>query len=423
MKLSAPTVCNLEITDACNFRCSHCYNPCREGERIKEFMPRDRFELIVAELWEAGVFHVVLSGGEPLLLADRELEYRVSRLLSLDMSVSLNSNLALATPSRMHGLAQAGLEHVLTSWHGWGDEYVTGDPRTREKVEAGIGSALVGGVRVSANMIVTAANKDTVYESGLRLHKLGVTKFFAHRVIPPDPGVSRDDALQTLDELLRVKADTGMEVGTLISYPLCMLGDLERYAPFVGRGCPSQRGHRSSVGVDGSFGVCVMEPKAYGNVLEDGLKACWERSATVWQDDRCYGCKVKGICQGGCRMSGQPDPLMFDTDGLFRTFKTDAVGSSCEPVCHDPITVPFRMDLPTVDPTKVYHFSGLRFRQENGFTLCNVRYGNTIRVTDAQAKVLRHGMCFEVNYPGNFAEFLWSYQNTQGVSLDPADLL
>ena len=79
-------------------------------------------------------------------------------------------------------------------------------------------------------ILVTQHNKDTVYNSGKFLHSIELS-IFAHRVIPP--AYDREDKIKhhttineskfSLDELLRLKKDTGMKVGTLINYPLCML--------------------------------------------------------------------------------------------------------------------------------------------------------------------------------------------------------
>ena len=46
-----------------------------------------------------------------------------------------------------------------------------------------------------------------------------------------------------------------------------MLGDLEKYQDFVGRGCPTQQGHRFNINSNGETHGCVMEDKNYGNVL------------------------------------------------------------------------------------------------------------------------------------------------------------
>ena len=123
-----------------------------------------------------------------------------------------------------------------------------------------------------------------------------------------------------------------MKVGTLINYPLCLLGDLEKYQDFVGR-CPTQQGHRFNLNSNGETHGCVMEDKNYGNVYDIGLKEAYKRTKT-WRNDSylfegCKGCHYIDICQSGCRMdafsaSGRmdgKDPLMPGKEFIVKPFK------------------------------------------------------------------------------------------------------
>ena len=65
LEIKAPTVANLEITELCNVKCKHCYNPWRD-----ETMGINSLDLLKIKndktIKKLGVFHVVLSGGEPM---------------------------------------------------------------------------------------------------------------------------------------------------------------------------------------------------------------------------------------------------------------------------------------------------------------------------------------------------------------------
>ena len=63
---SAPTCVNLEITEACNVKCKHCYNPWRDEHAGKFSLDIDKIDFLIKEFVDNGVFHVILSGGEPL---------------------------------------------------------------------------------------------------------------------------------------------------------------------------------------------------------------------------------------------------------------------------------------------------------------------------------------------------------------------
>lgn len=70
-KLSMPLGIQFELTEKCNLKCRYCYN--RSGEsQSADFLSGDDWINLAKELVsEGGVFQVVISGGEPLLLKDR----------------------------------------------------------------------------------------------------------------------------------------------------------------------------------------------------------------------------------------------------------------------------------------------------------------------------------------------------------------
>ena len=390
---SAPTTINLEMTEACNVKCRHCYNPWRDEHAGKFNLDKDKVDYLIDEFVKNKVFHVILSGGEPLAKFD-ELCYALERLVANNISTSINSNLMLATPEKMKKLKDIGCDHVLTSWFSYfptETDYITTSKGSYHKIVEGIKTTVAAGIRVSANTIVTQLNHETIYKSGKFLNSLGVTQFFAHRVIPP--AYDRKDvqkqhsakievAKQSLDELLKLKEEFGMNVGTLINYPLCMIGDLEKYQDFVGRGCPTQQGHRFNINSNGETHGCVMEDKNYGNVYEIGLKDAYQNTST-WRNESylfegCKGCHYIDVCQSGCRMdafaaSGKmdgQDPLMPGKEFIVKPFKfknfsyvNDAIEKGAK------ILVPER----------------IRFRKEDGFSLMNIRWANTIEITNEEA--------------------------------------
>ena len=63
---SAPTVVNLEITEICNVKCRHCYNFWRDESMGQSSLDVKKFDKIIDRIIEAGVFDVVLTGGEPM---------------------------------------------------------------------------------------------------------------------------------------------------------------------------------------------------------------------------------------------------------------------------------------------------------------------------------------------------------------------
>lgn len=80
-KLSMPLGIQLELTYRCNMYCQHCYN--RSGENLKDLMsPDDWLDLAHLIVKNGGVFQIIISGGEPLLLG--ESLYRIMDIFADD---------------------------------------------------------------------------------------------------------------------------------------------------------------------------------------------------------------------------------------------------------------------------------------------------------------------------------------------------
>ena len=119
----SPTTVNLVITDVCNASCTHCLNYWRDDDSRKIQLDRNKMEIIVDKLSKAGVFHVVLSGGEPFANFD-VLEYGFKLLKEKNISISCNSNLMLATADKLARLRDVGVDHILTSLMSYKPEIV-----------------------------------------------------------------------------------------------------------------------------------------------------------------------------------------------------------------------------------------------------------------------------------------------------------
>ena len=412
----APTVIDLEVTDVCNEKCRHCLNFDRDASMGSATLTKDQLDHIIDEVLEAEVFHVILSGGESFVNFD-VLEYGIRRLTDANVSTSVCSNLSIKANrvERLKRLRDAGLDHILTS-------LISHDPATCdymvnavgafERIVTGIQDCISNDIRVSANMVVMQRNKDHVFDTAKLAHELGCQKIFGTRMVAPnyegidfenlDEGhdlhvLAKAEVLHCLDQLVQARDETGIMVGTLVSYPLCLLGDMEKYSDFVGRGCPTQRGHRMSILPGGDLLACAhINELRYGNIFEGGLKKSYAEQYE-WHDGsyhnpECAVCDYRFVCESGCRvdahaytgkMNGR-DPLMVGPiqDGVINGDKTKPF-------------VPFSLmqDEDLLEriaqnvPFKVS--KRLRFRQEDGFHLMSIRWANIIEIEDDVAGFLK----------------------------------
>jgi len=394
--LGAPTVINLEITDVCNIKCRHCYNYWREDSVQGNSMSKEMLSRLIDMFVEAKVFHVVLTGGEPFANY-KVLGFGFKKLIENNISISCNSNLMLCNDEKLKHLRDIGLDHILTSLNSFDpatNDYMANKKGAFDTIIKGIEAAVKNEIRISVNMIISSKNKDHVYQTGKFVHELGCQKLFGTRTVPPinkeiyheqEMQLSKDDALHTLDQLVRIKEDTGIMIGTLVSYPLCLLSDLERYKDFVGRGCPAEAGHRMSIGAHGESHACVHEVKNYGNVFEIGLREAYFNMRD-WHKKKyrftgCEGCDYIEICHTGCRMSAlgyhgkisSKDQLMVNKDNFVKPYKFIS-----DPEIYKKIENGLKFTVP----------KRLRFRKEEGFYLLNIRWANTITCPSEEAEFL-----------------------------------
>jgi len=376
------------------------------------------------------VFHVVLTGGE-CMSNYGVLTHFMRRLSSSGISFSMNSNLTLATQEHMDELAGLGLPHLLTTLNSH-DPYVNDQMASTRgafaKIVRGIRFAIRSGIRVSVNMITTQLNKTQVYNTGVFLAGLGVTNLFTTRMVPctsAGPDLERELQLNpdeqkrfVLDEAIRVKADTGINIGSLIQYPVCFLQDVVKYRDFVGRGCPAGR-KMLCVHANGDTEACFHENCGYGNVFRDGIKTCWEQ-ARMWRDNRllpsiCQTCAWLKWCEGGCRV------YTNTLDGMDLLAQNNQTLPSPSIIEQD--------FLPLTDRTTFLSPERLRWREEVGFWLVSVRGAAVYEVSDEVARFLRTRQFDRrpfslTEFPGSREELrrlieLWIVETTNQSTTEP----
>ncbi len=322
-----PQIAHVEVTEACNEKCEHCYN----FDRLESYKPKtlilDEIDVIIGQLLVNKVSHVIITGGEPLLALEQTC-YLAQRAIESGMTISLNSNLLSATPENMKALQDAGVEHILTTLFSYKPETHNAIANTKgahTKITLGIVMAQKMGIRVTVNMIVTEKNKDDIYKTGLYVKNLGGRKFLANRIIPCKTGdflVTPEIAQKMFDDLLAVKQDFDMFVGTCRMVPECFFDDLEKYKDFINRGCSAGKKH-VVITVSGDVHACPHDWVSYGNIYTDSLAHIW-KNMQAWRSDlilpeECQSCSRIETCKGGCRIVGiHCEEKMWGRDNLCR---------------------------------------------------------------------------------------------------------
>ena len=102
---------------------------------------------------------------------------------------------------------------------------------------------------------------------------------YSHGKVDEQDVPSPEQTRIALDQAIKAKKDFGIMIGTLVSYPLCFLGDLEKYSDFVGRGCPGQSGHIMSINATGESHSCTHEANSYGNIFDRPISEIYQQES------------------------------------------------------------------------------------------------------------------------------------------------
>jgi len=316
LRPKSPISLQVELTDACNHHCTHCYNFWRTDDYWK-FEKSDSSNLlrIADKIIEAEVFHVVLSGGEPLVVPIATLEELVDKYKSGGVSVSFNSNITLVKSAHIEMFKKYGLS-ILTSVPSYNQEDFERITMKKGSFDSFVDSAKLisgNGVYLSSNMVVNKQTLNDVYTTGKFMASLGAKGFCATRMSPSNNGIitdysstvlDRDDMVSMLDQLLAVHEDFGLTVNSLNAIPYCFTDNPLKYSMILNRSCVAglTSGGMSS---KGDLRACQHFDISYGNVLDEPLQDIWSRM-TVWKYEylstgECKGCVEQQRCGGGCR--------------------------------------------------------------------------------------------------------------------------
>lgn len=300
----------------------HCYNFWRkEGHGIVhgnfDALSKNDAKTIMQKLGDAEVFQVTITGGEPLMNYPTTLSC-IELARSMNMGVSLNSNMVLLTKKRAVELKRAGLNHILTSILGPSAEVhdrITQRSNSFEKLIKNVRVAHDVGLRVSANMVVSQLNFDKVRATVEIVAGLGIKSFMATKAGCPGNcsdfsqiAPSHEQLVVFLSDLCWARENLKLQVDTLEPVPLCGLHGVKQPDLFTHRKCTAGV-TTMTVSYDGSVRPCSHLDETNGNVLIEDLSTVWARMGSWSQmfqiPTECSMCGMLNRCGAGCRMEAK----------------------------------------------------------------------------------------------------------------------
>lgn len=329
ISLSAPTSVELTLTKACNHKCLHCYNPWREQADCKTSgFTKEQLDIIACELKKNDVWHVTLSGGEPLMRPD-VLINAAKALKEAGITFSMNTNLTLMTEELARTLKE-DLEWstlILTSLPSIQPELcdtITQIPGSYDRILKGISICKDYGFRVGINIVISQKNKADLANIQEFIAKNRIDYLCISIVIPPaydnenpDYYLNNEDICNLANSLMEIKRKYGVDVDSITPLPICILKDVNKYMEIIATTCSAGL-TRCTIDTDGNIFACSHEEEPYGNIFVDGLKPAWEKM-TNWRlgeklNPECKECKYLAICGGECRMMKNQDNQYYKLD-------------------------------------------------------------------------------------------------------------
>lgn len=315
--LIAPLFVNWEVTNECNHKCMYCYNFWRGNnqenkENICQKKDTKVYNRVVKELIKNKIYKVIVTGGEPLLVFNEIYPYLI-RLLKNGVLININSNLTLLTDTMAEKISALKIP-MLTSLQSY-DEKTTNEltqsPHAFERIINGIKRARKHKIGIAVNMVVSQKNIGHIYKTAELAKKLGASKFSVTKACRPLPckdfsafSLTPAQIRYAFDELKHVESKVGIEVDSLISYPICLFDNQEDFDKFgAKRRCGAGK-NSITIGIDGAIRPCPHLSMSYGTVFE-GLSIAWKKMEP-WRNysylpEKCKTCMYTLICQGGCK--------------------------------------------------------------------------------------------------------------------------
>lgn len=310
-RLSAPLVCSLQLTAACNLRCDHCYVETMAKPSPAQITTGE-IEAALAELDVAGTPILVLAGGEPMAregffdLVESLRRYRLDAFLCTNGTLISERNAARLASSPLRGIS-VSLDGPDAETH----DAQRGAGRFDQTVGAIHALVAAGAPEVAIRTTVTPRNVDRLSRFADLAGELGIHKV----VLKPFSRVGdasgaaalvieRERYFAAIDRLLALWPEDICRLETGDGMPTRPPEWSEIIPPF---GCV---GGNTTVTItyDARVVACSCEVSATDwSLREHSLMDCWRESPTLrrWRrlnaNETCRACDQLATCGGGCR--------------------------------------------------------------------------------------------------------------------------
>jgi radical SAM protein with 4Fe4S-binding SPASM domain len=344
--LSAPVSVSLDLTRRCNLQCVFCYAKAEQGSvrKVPE-LGTEAMRSILFQLAEAGVFHVVIGGGEPFIRDDMVELLAAAKEAGLEVYVVSNGMLITSEIAERLKELLGPLDTVqisLDSGEAAQHNALRRSPVAFERATRGLKLLKGGRFDVLANMVVTRMNRASVSKTVEVCSELGVESLRLLQLQPIGFGVeaveslslSREEERALYHEIKQLNGAKPPGGTAIVDEPAAVhwtsVQDIAHRMSCQARPNPVCPAGTSTCSIDheGRVFPCTFfngHPEmAMGSLQEKSFRDIWN-DAERWRvfrkplelEGKCVSCKFAGSCHSGCpAMSyavdgrlGAPDPM------------------------------------------------------------------------------------------------------------------
>ena len=321
----------IELTYRCNLDCFFCYNDLNlRGEPLSR---QEYFDLL-EELRDLEVFHLTLSGGEPLAHPDFFLLGARARELGFVVRIKSNGHALRGDLARR---VRDEIDPFLIEISLHGATAATHDRQTRvpgsfERLLANLAGLRVLGLRVKLNSTLTLWNEGEIEALYALADALGLPLQIDSDVTPRDDGdrepLQVSPSREGMQRLFRIQAARGRTAGSPSGVEEIRGTDRDLPIP-AGKHCGAGS---AGLAIDpyGNVYPCVQWRRPVGNLHERTLRDIWRGSAGLAEvrdltvrarevmEAQGPRASLLNFCPGMAAIHSEGDPLQIYPSALQR---------------------------------------------------------------------------------------------------------
>lgn len=234
-------------------------NSATPQDRVTRELLTSEWETILSKSWEAGIPHVIFTGGEPTLRPDLPDLIKITERLGMVCGL-LTDGLRLSETHYLHQLLQIGLDHVMIV-------YEPGESQSKEAVR----DVIAEDIHLTVHLTITPAIENKACEIIEQLHKIGVTTISL--------SVSKASLKQQMQDVRDYAVSLGMQLVWDLPVPYSIANPVSLELSDSGLE-PTKAAGKAWLYIepDGDIRPEQGDPAVLGNLLTDSWDDIWSKS-------------------------------------------------------------------------------------------------------------------------------------------------